>query len=153
MRDMDLIISTITEGMPAQEAAKVSVILDSLDRYLNERCGSDFEAAMKNAYDLSVMIQGRKTFEGGSYDPEYYRCKSMTNRQLQAMMMDGLTGMDAFDVGCILKYLYRYPNKGGQGDVLKVMQYLTYIRERYVWKYEKLKWGIGLIPDELYTEG
>ena len=56
----------------------------------------------------------------------------MDNRDVQELMVKGLTGMDAFDVGCIIKYLYRYSDKGGTMDLRKVKRYLEFLKERVV---------------------
>ena len=61
-------------------------------------------------------------------DPQHYKTKSMECKDIIAIMTEGLTGADAYYMGNIIKYLYRYDNKGGADDLGKAITYIGFLK-------------------------
>lgn len=60
--------------------------------------------------------------------PEHYTWKGTECKKVIESMTKGLDGQDAYYVGNIIKYLYRYPKKGtALKDLMKARQYLDFL--------------------------
>lgn len=60
--------------------------------------------------------------------PDHYTWKESECKTIIESMTKGLDGQDAYYVGNIIKYLYRYPMKGtAHKDLLKARQYLDFL--------------------------
>lgn len=60
--------------------------------------------------------------------PNHYMWKGVECKDIIESMTKGLDGQDAYYVGNIIKYLYRYPKKGtARKDLLKARQYLDFL--------------------------
>ena len=60
--------------------------------------------------------------------PDHYTWKGTECKTIIESMTKGLDGQDAYYVGNIIKYLYRYPAKGTAiKDLMKARQYLDFI--------------------------
>lgn len=60
--------------------------------------------------------------------PDHYTWKGTECKTIIESMTKGLDGQDAYYVGNIVKYLYRYPMKGtAHKDLLKARQYLDFL--------------------------
>lgn len=58
------------------------------------------------------------------HKPDHYTWKGIECKRVIALMTKGLTGQEAYIVGNIIKYLYRYPKKGSPvKDVAKAAEY------------------------------
>ena len=61
-------------------------------------------------------------------DPQHYKTKSMECKDIIAIMTEGLTGSDAYYMGNIIKYLYRYQDKNGTEDLNKAVTYIGFLK-------------------------
>ena len=61
-------------------------------------------------------------------DPQHYKTKSMECRDIIKVMTEGLTGADAYYMGNVLKYLYRYADKNGTEDLNKAITYIGFLK-------------------------
>ena len=61
-------------------------------------------------------------------DPHHYKTKSMECREVIAVMTEGLTGADAYYMGNVVKYLYRYADKNGTDDLDKAITYIGFLK-------------------------
>lgn len=60
--------------------------------------------------------------------PNHYTWKGTECKEVIAEMTKGLNGQEAYYVGNIIKYLYRYPAKGTAiKDLMKAQQYLDFL--------------------------
>lgn len=60
--------------------------------------------------------------------PNHYTWKGVECKTVIESMTKGLDGQDAYYVGNIIKYLYRYPKKGtALKDLMKARQYLDFL--------------------------
>ena len=62
------------------------------------------------------------------HHPDHYTWKGTECKTIIESMTKGLDGQDAYYVGNIIKYLYRYPAKGTAiKDLMKARQYLDFL--------------------------
>lgn len=61
-------------------------------------------------------------------DPHHYKTKSMECKDIIKVMTEGLDGVDAYYLGNVLKYLYRYGNKNGTEDLDKAITYIGFLK-------------------------
>lgn len=61
-------------------------------------------------------------------DPHHYKTKSMECKEVIAVMTEGLNGVDAYYMGNVLKYLYRYADKNGAEDLDKAITYIGFLK-------------------------
>ena len=61
-------------------------------------------------------------------DPQHYKTKSMECRDIIKVMTEGLNGADAYYMGNVLKYLYRYADKNGTEDLNKAITYIGFLK-------------------------
>ena len=61
-------------------------------------------------------------------DPQHYKTKSMECKDIIAVMTEGLAGVNAYYMGNIIKYLYRYQNKNGTEDLNKAITYIGFLK-------------------------
>lgn len=60
--------------------------------------------------------------------PNHYTWKGVECKTVIETMTNGLDGQEAYYVGNIVKYLYRYPAKGTPlKDLIKARQYLDFL--------------------------
>lgn len=60
--------------------------------------------------------------------PDHYTWKGTECKAVIEIMANGLTGQEAYYVGNVIKYLYRYPAKGTPlKDLMKARQYLDFL--------------------------
>ena len=63
--------------------------------------------------------------------PSHYNYKSMECKDIIDVMCEGLNGSEAYYMGAIVKYLYRYPKKGkAVEDLNKAKTYIDMIIEK-----------------------
>lgn len=71
------------------------------------------------------------------HHPEHYTWKGVECKDVIETMTRGLSGVEAYYMGNIIKYLYRYPKKGTlEADLAKAAQYMEFLKD-YFEKNEK----------------
>ncbi|WP_297013567.1 DUF3310 domain-containing protein [uncultured Dialister sp.] len=66
------------------------------------------------------------------HHPDHYTWKGVECKDVIETMTRGLSGIEAYYMGNIIKYLYRYPKKGTLGtDLAKAAQYMEFLKEVY----------------------
>lgn len=61
--------------------------------------------------------------------PNHYTSKSMESIEVIRVMTQNLKPFDAYCMGNIIKYLYRFDNKSGQEDLMKARKYIEFMLE------------------------
>lgn len=65
--------------------------------------------------------------------PDHYTWKGTECKKVIELMTRGLSGAEAYYMGNIIKYLYRYPKKGTLiSDLSKAVEYTEFLRELFV---------------------
>ena len=65
------------------------------------------------------------------HHPSHYNYKSMECKDIIKVMTEGLEGEEAYYMGAIVKYLYRYPKKGkAVEDLNKAITYINMTIEK-----------------------
>ena len=65
--------------------------------------------------------------------PDHYTWKGAECKKVIEIMTRGLSGAEAYYVGNIIKYLYRYPKKGTLlSDLAKAEEYTKLLRELFM---------------------
>lgn len=71
------------------------------------------------------------------HHPDHYTWKGTECKKVIELMTRGLSGAEAYYMGNIIKYLYRYPKKGTLiSDLSKAVEYTEFLRELFVKKEE-----------------
>lgn len=71
------------------------------------------------------------------HHPDHYTWKGTECKKVIELMNRGLSGAEAYYMGNIIKYLYRYPKKGTLlSDLSKAVEYMEFLRELFVKKEE-----------------
>lgn len=71
------------------------------------------------------------------HHPDHYTWKGVECKDVIETMTRGLSGIEAYYMGNIIKYLYRYPKKGTlETDLAKAAQYMDFLKEYFVKKEE-----------------
>ena len=119
-----------------------NAIDEFLERYESDNYWNFSEQtkdSMKDAIAVWERVREMIFDERGNYvgdmqtpmnpaDPQHYKTKSMECKDIIAIMTEGLTGADAYYMGNIIKYLYRYDNKGGADDLGKAITYIGFLK-------------------------
>ena len=67
------------------------------------------------------------------HHPDHYIWKGTECKKVIEIMTRGLSGAEAYYVGNIIKYLYRYPKKGTLlSDLAKAEEYTKFLRELFM---------------------
>lgn len=67
------------------------------------------------------------------HHPDHYAWKGTECKKVIELMTRGLSGAEAYYMGNIIKYLYRYPKKGTLiSDLSKAVEYTELLRELFV---------------------
>lgn len=67
------------------------------------------------------------------HHPDHYTWKGTECKKVIELMARGLSGAEAYYMGNIIKYLYRYPKKGTLiSDLSKATEYTELLRELFV---------------------
>lgn len=67
------------------------------------------------------------------HHPDHYTWKGVECKDVIETMVTGLSGIEAYYMGNIIKYLYRYPKKGTLiSDLSKAVEYTEFLRELFV---------------------
>lgn len=71
------------------------------------------------------------------HHPDHYTWKGTECKKVIELMTRGLSGAEAYYMGNIIKYLYRYPKKGTlETDLAKAAQYMEFLKEHFAKKEE-----------------
>lgn len=71
------------------------------------------------------------------HHPDHYTWKGVECKDVIETMVTGLSGIEAYYMGNIIKYLYRYPKKGTlETDLAKAAQYMDFLKEYFAKKEE-----------------
>lgn len=71
------------------------------------------------------------------HHPDHYTWKGVECKDVIETMTRGLSGIEAYYMGNIIKYLYRYPKKGTlETDLAKAAQYMEFLKEYFEKKEE-----------------
>lgn len=71
------------------------------------------------------------------HHPDHYTWKGVECKDVIETMVTGLSGIEAYYMGNIIKYLYRYPKKGTlETDLAKASQYMDFLKEYFEKKEE-----------------
>lgn len=71
------------------------------------------------------------------HHPDHYTWKGVECKDVIETMVTGLSGTEAYYMGNIIKYLYRYPKKGTlETDLAKAAQYMAFLKEYFEKKEE-----------------
>lgn len=71
------------------------------------------------------------------HHPDHYTWKGVECKDVIETMVTGLSGIEAYYMGNIIKYLYRYPKKGTlETDLAKAAQYMAFLKENFEKKEE-----------------
>lgn len=71
------------------------------------------------------------------HHPDHYTWKGTECKKVIELMTRGLSGAEAYYMGNIIKYLYRYPKKGTLGtDLAKAAQYMEFLKKYFEKKEE-----------------
>ena len=66
------------------------------------------------------------------HHPDHYTWKGAECKKVIEIMTHGLSGAEAYYMGDIIKYLYRYPKKGTlKSDLMKAEEYTKFLRELF----------------------
>ena len=66
------------------------------------------------------------------HHPDHYTWKGTECKKVIEIMTHGLSGAEAYYMGNIIKYLYRYPKKGTlKSDLIKAEEYTKFLRELF----------------------
>lgn len=69
------------------------------------------------------------------HHPDHYTWKGVECKDVIETMVAGLSGIEAYYMGNIIKYLYRYPKKGTlETDLAKAAQYMDFLKEYFAKK-------------------
>lgn len=69
------------------------------------------------------------------HHPDHYTWKGVECKDVIETMTRGLSGIEAYYMGNIIKYLYRYPKKGTlETDLAKAAQYMEFLKEHFAKK-------------------
>lgn len=67
------------------------------------------------------------------HHPDHYTWKGTECKKVIELMTRGFSGVEAYYMGNIIKYLYRYPKKGTLiSDLSKAVEYTEFLRELFV---------------------
>jgi len=83
--------------------------------------------AMSQAEAMKQMIYADEI-----HHPDHYTWKGTECKDVIETMVTGLSGIEAYYMGNIIKYLYRYPKKGTlETDLAKAAQYMDFLKEYF----------------------
>lgn len=131
-------------GISAIEAARIMAgesenkdgylmrsIIKLLYRYPRKNGAQDLDLAIQC---IEVLREGYtdqpKKQEGDMIKhPDHYTFRGLEAIEVVKIMTATATGVEAYLLGCAVKYLYRYPRKNGKQDLEKAEQCIRMLRE------------------------
>lgn len=90
------------------------------------------EAWEKEHGSLNQAEQSETPSVDAIHHPDHYNWKGAECIDVIEIMTEGLNGIEAYYMGNIIKYLYRYPKKGTLiQDLRKAAQYVEFLLEHF----------------------
>ena len=80
---------------------------------------------------LSQMAKEAFEMTNTLTSPGYYKKSGLECRTAIRAATSNLVGEEAYNVGCAIKYLWRWKDKGGTCDLEKARQYIDFILDTY----------------------
>lgn len=97
------------------------------DNFNHEACEA-FRKQFKKQKIFAELYQNESVIN----HPDYYNWKGTECKKVIEIMTRGLSGEEAYYMGSIIKYLYRYPKKGTLlSDLAKAEEYTKFLRELF----------------------
>ena len=102
---------------------------------------SDDDTVVEHSEGQTILFQGKEIDvddEPGEtsdmiHHPDHYTWKGTECKKVIEIMTRGLSGAEAYYMGNIIKYLYRYPKKGTLlSDLAKAEEYTKFLRELFM---------------------
>lgn len=93
---------------------------------------SDDDTILFNGKEIDVDDEPGETSDM-VHHPGHYTWKGTECKKVIEIMTRGLSGAEAYYMGNIIKYLYRYPKKGTLlSDLAKAEEYTKFLRELFM---------------------
>lgn len=109
--------------------------LEIIDEKFSEEIGQllgKICEAWEQEYGDKEAGEAEKTETDAIHHPDHYTWKGVECIKVIEVMTRGLTGIEAYYMGNIIKYLYRYPKKGTLvQDLRKAAQYVEFLKEHF----------------------
>lgn len=114
------------------------------------RCRIYRDTIQKAAAKCPYHLKANKPMEDMIRHPDHYTWKGVECIKLIEIMTRGMSGIEAYYMGNVIKYLFRYLKKNGAEDLDKAIQYTTMLREYRYGKKQEVKPpdGAGELPKE-----
>ena len=97
------------------------------DNFNHEACEA-FRKQFKKQKIFAELYQNESVIN----HPDHYNWKGTECKKVIEIMTQGLSGEEAYYMGNIIKYLYRYPKKGTlKSDLMKAEEYTKFLRELF----------------------
>lgn len=131
-------------GISAIEAARIMAgefenkdgdlmraIIKLLYRYPRKNGAQDMDLAIQCIEVLreDYTDQPKKREGDMIKHPDHYTFRGVEAIEVVKIMTATATGVEAYLLGCAVKYLYRYPRKNGKQDLDKAIQCIKMLRE------------------------
>lgn len=106
-------------------------IIDEKFKEVRQLLGKICEA-WEQEYGDKEADQAEKPETDSIHHPDHYTWKGIECQEIIEAMTEGLNGIEAYYMGNIIKYLYRYPKKGTLvQDLKKAAQYVEFLLEHF----------------------
>lgn len=108
--------SDIQKYCRMQEDCKACMFYDGIN---NEPC-----------HILAIKVPQKPPLSDVIHHPDHYTWKGAECKDIIKTMTAGLEGFEAYCMGNIIKYLYRYPKKGALlQDIRKAEEYISMLKK------------------------
>lgn len=98
------------------------------DNFNSEAC----EAFRRKNKEMKIFAELYQPGNNFINHPDHYCRKGIECKEIIEAMTEGLNGIEAYYMGNIIKYLYRYPKKGTLvQDLKKAAQYVEFLLEHF----------------------
>ena len=106
-------------------------IIKLLYRYPRKNGQKDLDLAIECIKILREEYTDHPKKRGGDMikHPDHYTFRGVEAIEVVKIMTATATGVEAYLLGCAVKYLYRYPRKNGKQDLEKAEQCIRMLRE------------------------
>lgn len=137
-------METIIHEIKDEEMPKHSMCLEGLRVKRYKGKGGDLQAMSVPAStpysrEEKEIEKEMKQFNYADeiHHPDHYTWKGVECKDVIETMVTGISGIEAYYMGNIIKYLYRYPKKGTlETDLAKAAQYMEFLKEHFAKKEE-----------------
>lgn len=103
---------------------------ETIERILEKLC----EAISKQEERDQAEADERQESQAADpiHHPDHYTWKGVECKEIIEIMTRGLSGIEAYYMGNIIKYLYRYPKKGTlETDLMKAGRYMDFLKDYF----------------------